>query len=203
LGFGLQEIFANFVSGLVILMERPIRVGDLVTIGDTSGRVTRIQIRATTVTDFDCKELIVPNKEFITGRVLNWTLSDQLNRVTINVGIALGSDVSKARALMLAAAEEHPETLDDPAPMASFNAFNDGVLNLVLFAWLPSLDKRLQVIHDLHTTIHDRLSEAGITIAFPQRDLHLHAPHPLEVRVLPAEQQQTANLPFRSEKKAV
>lgn len=204
LGFGLQEIFANFVSGLVILMERPVRVGDLVTIGETSGRVTRIQIRATTITDFDRKELIVPNKEFITGRVLNWTLSDQLNRVVVNVGIAVGSDVSKARAIILGVAEEHPDVLDDPAPAVTFNAFGEGVLNLVLFAWLPNLDNRFAVIHDLHARIHDRLNEAGIVIAFPQRGLHLYAQQPLEVRVAStSDTAETGPVSFRAEKKAV
>ncbi len=203
LGFGLQEIFANFVSGLVILMERPVRVGDLVTIGETSGRVTRIQIRATTITDFDRKELIVPNKEFITGRVLNWTLSDQLNRVVVNVGIAIGSDVSKARAIILGVAEEHPEVLEDPAPAVTFNAFSEGVLNLVLFAWLPNLDNRFAVIHDLHAAVHDRLNEAGIAIAFPQRGLHLQSQQALQVRVTAPELDESGHVPFRSDKKAV
>ncbi len=203
LGFGLQEIFANFVSGLVILMERPVRVGDLVTIGETSGRVTRIQIRATTITDFDRKELVVPNKEFITGRVLNWTLSDQVNRVVVNVGIAHGSDISKARAIILGVAEEHPEILEDPAPAVTFNAFGDSSLNLVLFAWLPNLDRRFEVIHDLHKTIYERLTGAGIVIAFPQRNLNLHAAHPLEVRVVHSEPEEPSHLSFRTEKKAV
>jgi potassium efflux system protein len=155
------------------------------------------------VTDFDRKELIVPNKEFITGRVLNWTLSDQLNRVVINVGVAYGSDVSQARHLILAAAEDHPEILKDPAPAVTFNAFGDSALNLVLFAWLPNLDNRLEVIHDLHTMIHERLNDAGISMAYPQRDVHLHALHPLEVRVVHAESQVPSNVPFRTEKKAV
>ena len=101
LGFGLQEIFANFISGLIILFERPVRVGDVVTIDDISGVVSRIRIRATTITDWDRKELIIPNKEFITGRVLNWTLSDKVNRVVVNVDVAYGSDTQRATEILL------------------------------------------------------------------------------------------------------
>ncbi len=108
LGFGLQEIFANFISGLIILFERPVRVGDVVTIDDVTGVVSRIRIRATTITDGDRKELIIPNKEFITGRVLNWTLTDPVNRVVINVGVAYGSDTEQAAEILLKLAQDHP-----------------------------------------------------------------------------------------------
>ncbi|MGH7128490.1 MAG: mechanosensitive ion channel domain-containing protein, partial [Planctomycetaceae bacterium] len=175
LGFGLQEIFANFVSGLIILFERPVRVGDVVTIEGVSGVVTRIRIRATTITDWDRKEFIVPNKEFITGRLLNWTLSDQMNRIVINVGVAYGSDVEKARELLLQAAREQPAILADPAPMATFEGFGDSALNLVLRAYLPTMDSRLQVIHELHSRIHVLFREAGIEIPFPQHDLHVRS----------------------------
>lgn len=173
LGFGLQEIFANFISGLIILFERPIRVGDIVTVDDVSGVVSRIRIRATMITDFDRKELIVPNKEFITGRVLNWTLSDQMNRVVVNVGIAYGSDIEKARELLLDVAAQNPFVLKDPGPMATFEGFGDSALNLVLRCYLPSLENRMSVVHDLHTRIHDVFRDEGIDIAFPQLDLHI------------------------------
>lgn len=177
LGFGLQEIFANFVSGLIILFERPIRVGDIVTVDDVSGTVSRIRIRATMITDFDCKELVVPNKEFITGRLLNWTLSDPVNRVCLTVGIAYGSDIEKARALMLCVAAETPGVLDEPAPIASFESFGDSALNLVLRCCLPNpvLEHRLAVIHALNTKIHDMFRAEGIEIAFPQLDLHVRS----------------------------
>ena len=116
LAFGLQEIFANFIAGLIILFERPVRVGDMVTIENVTGVVSRIRIRATTITDSDRKEFIVPNKEFITGRTLNWTLSDTINRIVINVGLAYGSDTELAREILLKAAREHPAVLRDPAP---------------------------------------------------------------------------------------
>lgn len=175
LGFGLQEIFANFVSGLIILFERPVRVGDIVTVDDVSGVVSRIRIRATMITDFDRKELIVPNKEFITGRVLNWTLSDQMNRVVVNVGVAYGSDIERVRELLVQMAHDNQYVLKDPAPMATFEGFGDSTLSFVLRCYLPSLENRMAVIHDLHSKIHDRFREENIDIAFPQLDLHIRS----------------------------
>jgi len=175
LGFGLQEIFANFVSGLIILFERPVRVGDVVTVDDVSGVISRIRMRATTITNWDRQEFIVPNKEFITGRVLNWTLSDQVNRVVVNVGIAYGSDTDLAAALLLKAAREHPLVLDDPGPRVTFQEFGPSSLNFVLRCYLPDLENRLQVIHDLHTTVNRQFRQAGIEIAFPQHDVHIRS----------------------------
>ncbi|MBN1443217.1 MAG: mechanosensitive ion channel, partial [Planctomycetes bacterium] len=175
IGFGLQEIVANFVSGLILLFEQPIRVGDIVTIDNTTGVVSRIRIRATTITDWDRKEFIVPNKEFITGRVLNWTLSNKVNRIVIEVGVAYGSDTTAARELLLKIAEEHPLILDDPPPIASFEGFGDSALNLVLRCYLPDLQNRLMTIHEIHTAVHERFNEAGIEIAFPQQDLHIRS----------------------------
>ncbi len=183
IGFGLQEIVANFISGLIILFERPVRVGDIVTIGDTTGVVSRIRIRAITVRNWDKQELLVPNKEFITGRLLNWSLSDQLNRVIVKVGVAYGSDVKQALSLLNAAAAENPRVLADPAPFATFEGFGDNSLDLALRCYLESLDYRLTVTSELHQAINDKLSAAGISIAFPQRDVHLSASEPLEVRV--------------------
>ncbi len=106
LGFGLQAIFSNFVSGLIILFERPVRIGDVVTIGNLSGTVSRIRIRATTITDFDRKEIIVPNQTFITGQLVNWSLSDTVTRVTIKIGLAYETDLPLARKLMMQAVKE-------------------------------------------------------------------------------------------------
>ena len=173
LAFGLQEMFANFVAGLIILLERPIRVGDVVTVDDVTGVVSRIRIRATSITNWDRKEYVVPNKEFITGRLLNWTLSDKVNRVIVEVGLAYGSDTDMARELLLKAANDHPAILKDPAAMASFEGFGDNSLNLILRAFLPTLDNRLQIITELHTAINRSFREAGLEIAYPQRDLHI------------------------------
>jgi len=183
IGFGLQEIVANFISGLIILFERPVRVGDVVTVGDTDGVVTKIQIRATTIRNWDRKELLVPNKEFVTGRLLNWSLSDQVNRVVIVVGVAYGSDVDKALALMREAAEAHAHVVKDPAPILSFEGFGDNSLTLILRAFLSSIDHRISTVSDLHKAINQKFAEAGIDIAFPQRDLHLNTSRPLQVEI--------------------
>ena len=173
LGFGLQEIFANFVSGMILLFERPIRVGDVITLGDVSGTVTNIRIRATTVTNWDRKELIVPNKDLITGRLLNWTLSDTTNRIVINVGIAYDSDANRARQVMEQTVVKHPNVLTDPAPAVTFESFGDSTLNFVIRAYLASLDVRLATVHELNVSLHQRLRKEGIEIAFPQRDINI------------------------------
>ncbi|MHC4713677.1 MAG: mechanosensitive ion channel domain-containing protein [Planctomycetota bacterium] len=175
LGFGLQEIFGNFISGLIILLERPMRVGDTVTVGNITGTVTRIQIRATTIRDWERRELVVPNKEFITGQLVNWTLSDQVLRVTIPVGIEYGSDTRKAYELLLKVAEEHPNVLADPPPGALFLGFGDSSLNFELRVFIAGIEHFLQVRHDLHLAIDDAFREAGIVIAFPQQDVHIRS----------------------------
>ncbi len=183
IGFGLQEIVANFISGLILLFERPIRVGDVVTVGDTDGVVTRIRIRATTIRNWDQKELLVPNKEFVTGRLLNWTLSDAVTRLVVVVGIAYGSDVRKALALVAEAADEHERVLKEPKPTVIFDGFGDNALNLTLRCYTGSIDARLPTISDLHQAINDKFAAAGIEIAFPQRDVHLDTAGPLDVRI--------------------
>ena len=173
LGFGLQEVVANFISGIILLFERPIRVGDIVTIDGIDGVVSRIQIRATTITNWDRKEFVVPNKQFVTGTLMNWTLSNSINRIVIVVGVAYGTDTERALRLLSEVAEEHPLILEDPAPLVSFEEFGDSALRLVLRCYLPDLDNRLTTISDLHTVIDRRYREAGIEIAFPQLDVHL------------------------------
>ncbi|MFH1923545.1 MAG: mechanosensitive ion channel domain-containing protein [Planctomycetota bacterium] len=175
LAFGLQEIFANFVAGLILLFERPIRLGDVVTVDDVTGVVSRIRIRATTITNWDRKEYLIPNKEFITGRMLNWTLSDKTNRIVVNVGVAYGSDVERAKELLLQICNDHPLILDDPPTLVTFEGFGDNSLNLVVRTFLPDLNNRLQVIDELHTAIDKAFRQAAIEIAFPQRDLHLRS----------------------------
>lgn len=175
LGFGLQEVVANFVCGIILLFERPIRVGDVVTVADTTGTVTRIRIRATTVTDWDRKELVVPNKEFITGRVLNWTLSNNINRLMINVGVSYHTDIVRARELLLDILTKNTDLSDDPAPSVTFESLGDSSLDLVGRCFLPDLDRRLITINEVHTTILNRFREEGIEIPFPQRDLHIRS----------------------------
>lgn len=178
LGFGLQEIFANFVSGVIILFERPIRIGDIVTVDDISGIVSRIQTRATTVTNWDRQEFIVPNKEFITGRLLNWTHHDKLNRAVINVGVAYGSDVALVTDLLHKVAREHPNVLEDPAPLITFDEFGDSSLKFTVRVYLPDFEKRLVTIHELNQAIDRAFREAGVEIPFPQRDVHFRSGWP-------------------------
>ncbi len=179
LGFGLQEIFANFVSGIIILFERPIRVGDVVTIGDVTGAVTRIQIRATTICDWDHKELIVPNREFVTGKLINWTLTNPNLRVVIRVGIAYGSDTRLAARLLKEAAMAQPLVLSDPPVSVVFTQFGESSLDFELRVFTAGVINTLVLRHELHLAIDDAFRAHGIEIAFPQRELH--------VRGLPAQ----------------
>jgi len=183
-GFGLQEIVANFICGIIVLFERPFRIGDTVTIGDISGTVTRIQIRATTVLDWDRKELIVPNKEFITGRLINWSLSDNVVRIKVPIGIAYGSDTLLAEKLLLKAAKADALVLDNPGPRAVFLGFGDNSLNFELRVFINGIDDWIPVLHKLNQTVDREFRKAGITISFPQRDVHLDQIGPLEVRVV-------------------
>ena len=183
LGFGLQEIVANFVSGIILLLERPVRVGDIVTVGGADGVVSRIRIRATTILTWERKELIIPNKEFITGQVLNWTLSDSLTRILINVGVAYGSDVNEALALLQKVAQENRLVLEEPEPIVTFEAFGDNALMLYVRCYIASADDRLAVMTALHKAINEEFAEAGIAIAFPQRDIHLDTAKPLEITI--------------------
>jgi potassium efflux system protein len=175
LGFGLQEIVANFISGIIVLFEQPIRVGDVITMDGSTGIVTRIRMRATTVTNWDHQELIIPNKDLITGRLLNWTLSDSINRIVLNVGIAYGSDAERACALLNHIIREHKQIVIEPPPSVTFEQLGDSSLVIVVRAFLKSLDARLPTIHELNTTIHRRFREEGIEIPFPQRDLHVRS----------------------------
>ena len=185
LGFGLQEIFGNFVSGLIILLERPIRVGDTVTVGSISGVVTQIRMRATTITDWNRKELVVPNKSFITGELINWSLSDPILRMDFSVGIAYGSDTTLAQQTMLKVCKEHPMVLDQPEPTVFFTGFGDNTLNFDARVFVTETNNtaRTRVVHDLHMAVDAAFREHGICIAFPQRDIHLDTLKPLEVHV--------------------
>lgn len=163
LGFGLQEIFANFISGLILLFERPIRVGDIVTVDGLSGTVARIRMRATTITDWDNKEIIMPNKTFITGRVINWTLSDSITRLVIKVGVAPGSDTRLTEKLLLETAQAHPHVLKDPAPTVFFTDFGASLsFELRLFVKEPA--QQMPVTNDLHLALEQAFRKNGISV---------------------------------------
>lgn len=172
LGFGLQEIFANFVSGLILLFERPIRIGDVVTLGDLSGVVRQIRIRATTITDFDRKDIIVPNKTFVTDQLINWSLTDTVTRVIVRVGVAYGSDLDQTRALLLSAARENHRVLDDPEPQVLFLNFGASTLDHELRIHVKELQDRNPVIDEINRFIDREFKRAGIEIAFQQIDIH-------------------------------
>jgi len=175
LAFGLQEIFANFVSGVIILIERPIRVGDIVTVAGTEGRVTRLRMRATTIQDYERREYLIPNKEFITGSVINWTLSDPVTRIVLPVGIAYGSDTKRARSLLLQAAREEPLVLPDPVPSACFLAFGESSLDFELRVFIANREQWPEVTDMLHARVDGLFRESRIEIAFPQHDLHIRS----------------------------
>jgi potassium-dependent mechanosensitive channel len=173
LGFGMQEIFANFISGLIILFERPVRIGDVVTIGNLSGTVSRIRIRATTITDFDRKDIIVPNKTFITGQLVNWSLSDTVTRVTIKVGVAYGSDLDLVKTLLYKAAQDNPRVLKDPEPLVLFLNFGESTLDHELRIHVRDLGDRNPATDEINRFIDREFTKAGINIAFRQVDVFL------------------------------
>jgi len=175
LGFGLQEIFANFVSGIIMLFERPVRVGDTVTINGMNGTVTRIRIRATRILDWDGKEIIVPNKEFIMGPLINWTLSNPSVRLVIPIGIAYGSDTEKALGILRGVAESQPELLRDPAPVVFFTGFGDSALHFEVRAHCADLEALALVRHRMLLALDRELRAAGIDIPFPQREIHIRS----------------------------
>ncbi|MEN9757493.1 MAG: hypothetical protein RL755_1680, partial [Pseudomonadota bacterium] len=173
LGFGLQEIFANLVSGIILLFERPIRVGDIVTIGDITGKVARIQMRATTLIDGDQRELIVPNKTFITSQLVNWTLSDSTTRIVIPIGIAFGTNVDEAHDLILNMVKSMPLVLSDPEPCVLFVGFGDSTLNFSIRVFVSDPIQRWPVINDLNIALERILRENHIEIPYPQREVRV------------------------------
>ena len=173
LGFGLQEIVANFVSGLIILFERPIRVGDLVTIGDQSGTVSNIKIRATTVTDFDNREVLLPNKSIITENVTNWTLKDAVTRIVIKIGVAYGSDIEQVRELLVQVLKEQSKVLDHPKAQVFFLEHGESALNFEIRAFVSHPESRFPLTHAINSAANKILKEHNIAIPFPQRDIHI------------------------------
>jgi len=176
IGFGLQGIVNNFVSGLVLAFERPLQVGDIIAVGELTGRVRQIGIRASRVRTFEGAEVIVPNSQLIAGEVINWTLSDRMRRVEVNVGVAYGSDTTEVRNLLLKVAEDHEKVAKYPQPEALFLGFGDSDMRFNLRIWISEAGDWPQISSDLYEAVNFALAEQGIEIPFPQRTVHLNSP---------------------------
>jgi small-conductance mechanosensitive channel len=175
IGFGLQGVVNNFVSGLILLFERPVRVGDFIEIGGKWAEIKNIGLRATIVQTFDQADVIIPNADLVTNQVVNWTLSNRLVRVVIPVGVAYGSDVALVMEKLLACARTNAKVAKTPQPQVLFLSFGESSLDFELRIWVPHAEERLTVKSELHQEIDRSFREAKIEIAFPQRDLHLRS----------------------------
>lgn len=173
LGFGLQEIFANFVSGLIILFERPVRIGDVITINGHNGVVSRIRIRATTITDFDRKDYVVPNKLFITTPLINWSLNDSITRLVVGVQAGYGSDVQQVKDVLKMIADRNPYVVKDPKASIYFISFGDSNLNFELRVYVTKTSDRNLCLDLLNTEIYNEFNKLGIEIAFNQLDVYV------------------------------
>ena len=171
IGFGLRDIISNFFSGLILLFERPLRVGDIIKVGDVLGEVKRIKIRSTVVTSFDNIDIIVPNKDFITSEITNWTSSDRDMRSTLGVGVNYGADLEKVREVLLETVSKHGRVYKDPAPVIYISSFGDSSIDFAVVYW-TLLDFKRGTFSDLHFAIDAAFKREGIEIPFPQRDIN-------------------------------
>jgi small-conductance mechanosensitive channel len=174
-GFGLQAIVSNFVSGLILLFERPVKVGDVINIDQDWGTITRIGLRSTVFETFDRSEIIVPNADLISQKVTNWTFSSKIVRVILPVGVAYGSPLEKVLEILSRAAKEHPDVLSYPVPSPIFIGFGNSSIDFELRVWISTIDDRLRIRSELGVLIDRLFREEGIEIPFPQRDLHLRS----------------------------
>lgn len=179
IGFGLQNLTSNFISGLILLIEQPIKVGDRVTVGETEGDVVDIAIRSTRINTLDNLSIIVPNSEFISNRVVNWSHGDRRVRAVIEVGVSYDSDVDLVMQTLKEIAENHPDVLSDPAPDVILRSFGDSSWNMQLRAWFPDTRSFHNRCSDMNCEIVRRFRQRGIEIPYPQRDLHLRSSTPI------------------------
>lgn len=175
IGFGLQAIVNNFASGLILLFERPIKVGDTIQIGSEIGEVKHLGLRATIIQTFDNAEIVVPNSDLITGQVTNWTLGERKVRIRVSVGVAYGTDVAKVLEMLLACAKANPIVLSTPKPTALFLAFGSSSLDFEVRVWISEYLDKMQVLSDLNQAIENEFAANNIEIPFPQTDLHLRS----------------------------
>ncbi len=190
LGFGLQNIFNNFFSGLILIFGRSLLEGDIIQIGETWGTVRKISIRSTTVETFDNAVIFVPNSEFVSNRLTNWSRNSLRIRRAINVGVAYGSDVDKVTELLRQAAADHPRVLRDPAPGVQFQDFGPSSLDFVLQVWVDDLNYGGSTASDLRRNIERLFRENSIEMAFPQLDVHVRGVEGLPGPTPPAAESQ-------------
>lgn len=181
IGFGLQNVTSNFVAGLIVLFERPIKVGDRVTVGDTEGDVMAINLRSTTIRSLNNISIIVPNSQFIAQNVVNWSHGDTKVRLDIEVGVSYSSDLDTVLRCLLEVAEEHPAVLKHPKPDVLHDGFGDSAWNMRLRCWVQDPKGHMVVRSDLNCAIVRKFREHGVEIPFPQRDLHVRSSVPLPV----------------------
>ena len=174
IGFGLQNIADNFFSGLIILLERPVKVGDRIQVGDINGDVVRIAIRSTTVLTNDNINIIIPNSEFVSKQVINWSHNDRNLRVSVPVGVSYGSNPEQVKKVLLSVADNHPDILSKPVPTVLFTGFGDSSLDFELLVWTQTSIQAPRFLRsELNYRIFDAFRKNGIEIPFPQRDLHV------------------------------
>jgi small-conductance mechanosensitive channel len=178
LGFGLQEIVSNFISGIILLLERPIRVGDIVSVGGMVGKVDQINIRATTIINGDNQSMIIPNRQFITGNLTNWTHKDKTVRVVIRVNVAHGTEADKVTDLLLSIAHADADVLNNPVPTAFLDAIGDSALHFLLHVFVPDPSLMGRVKHRLYGEVQQRFEASRIIIPLPTRELKVHAMNP-------------------------
>jgi small-conductance mechanosensitive channel len=180
IGFGLQNIVNNFISGVILLFERPIKTGDWIVVGGTEGFVKKISIRSTQIQTFDRSDVIVPNSELISSQVTNWMFRDHIGRVIVPIGVAYGSDVEKVKAILLDIAFKHPLVITQspvlPKPAVLFRTFGDSSLNFEIRCFIREIDSRMAVVSEMNFSIDKAFRAADIQIPFPQRDVHMIEP---------------------------
>ena len=181
IGFGLQNITSNFVAGLILLLERPIKVGDRIMVGNQEGDVVEINMRSTTIRTLNNIAVIVPNSEFVSSKVENWSYGDETVRVDVNVGVSYESDLETVIRSLRETAAEHPEVLKNPAPDVLHAGFGDSAWNMRLRIWLADSRRHLEVHSEINCAIVRKFQENGVEIPFPQRDLHVRSPLPLPI----------------------
>jgi small-conductance mechanosensitive channel len=181
IGFGLQNITSNFVAGLILLLERPIKVGDRIMVGNQEGDVVEINMRSTTIRTLNNIAVIVPNSEFVSSKLENWSYGDETVRVDVNVGVSYESDLETVIRSLREVALEHPEVLKKPAPDVLHTGFGDSAWNMRLRIWLEDSQRHLEVHSEINCAIVRKFQQNGIEIPFPQRDLHVRSPLPLPI----------------------